>query len=416
VEPVRDAVLALRLNDALLQHARISAEQAASQLELVYSRIHGTQAFEDKKARRFKGDELPDWLRQSGERLLAAARDLEKTFVAMREALLERAPSEIGLAARLLAAMGFHVARLDNLLATWELMLRVERPSDIPVVRWIESSEDARSGADYLICAAPIAGGERLRELLWERASALVLMSATLSCCGTFAPFLRQCGLASYRHLRLLQLDSPFDYRTHAKLVIAAMQADPSDGAAHTQEVVERLPHLVHGAGTLVLFASARQMFAVHEGLDEFLRRITLVQGSMPKMQMLARHRDAIDRGERSVLFGLQSLAEGVDLPGEYCSHVVWAKLPFAVPDTPWEEARREWVEARGGCAFIELSVPEAALRFKQGLGRLIRTTEDRGVVTVLDRRLVTKRWGALLLQGIPDFEVIVEEVPPTRV
>jgi ATP-dependent DNA helicase DinG len=171
----------------------------------------------------------------------------------------------------------------------------------------------------------------------------------------------------------------------------------------------------MQGAGTLVLFASARQMLAVHGGLDEPLRRITLVQGSMPKMQMLARHRDAIDRGECSVLFGLQSLAEGVDLPGEYCSHVVWAKLPFSVPDTPWEEARREWVEARGGCAFIELAVPEAALRFKQGLGRLIRTTEDRGVVTVLDPRLVSRRWGPLLMRGLPDFEVIVEDAPPGR-
>lgn len=151
------------------------------------------------------------------------------------------------------------------------------------------------------------------------------------------------------------------------------------------------------------------------QALPEPLRRIALVQGSMPKMEMLARHRAAIDRGDRSVLFGLQSLAEGVDLPGDYCTHVVWAKLPFSVPDSPLAEARREWIEGQGRSYFMEVTVPETAQRFKQGLGRLIRTTEDRGVVTVLDSRLITKRWGSLLMRGIPDFERVMERPPASR-
>jgi ATP-dependent DNA helicase DinG len=169
------------------------------------------------------------------------------------------------------------------------------------------------------------------------------------------------------------------------------------------------MPQLVHSQGTLVLFTSARQMKAVHAGLPEPLRRITLMQGSMPKMEMLARHRAAVDRGDRSVLFGLQSMAEGVDLPRAYCTHVVWSKLPFSVPDSPLEEARREWIEGQGRSYFMEVTVPETAQRFKQGLGRLIRTTEDWGVVTVLDNRLITKRWGSLLMRGIPDFERVME-------
>jgi ATP-dependent DNA helicase DinG len=156
-------------------------------------------------------------------------------------------------------------------------------------------------------------------------------------------------------------------------------------------------------------------MRAVYGALDESLRRSTLLQGTMPKMEMLARHRAAIDRGDRSVLFGLQSMAEGVDLPREYCTHVIWAKLPFSVPDSPLEEARREWVEAQGRSSFMELTLPETAVRFKQGLGRLLRTTEDYGTATVLDRRLVTKRWGFLLMRGLPDFEVVIEPLGSQR-
>ncbi|MBI5792618.1 MAG: ATP-dependent DNA helicase DinG [Rhodocyclales bacterium] len=407
-EAVRDAVLALHLDETLLRDAQLSAVSAADQLEQLRQRIHAMRAFEEKRARRFKDGKLPDWLRDGGERAREAGRGLEKTFVALREALLERAPSEGGLVTRVLAGLGFYVGKLENFLATWDLMLQQEGDGEIPVARWVELHDDG-GAKDYLVCAAPISGSERLRKLLWNRASAVVLMSATLTSCGTFDLFLRQTGLTVYRGLHFLQVESPFDYRSHAKLVVPAMKCDPTDAEAHTEEVIERMPQLVHSQGTLVLFASAKQMKAVHAGLPEPLRRITLMQGSMPKMEMLARHRAAVDRGDRSVLFGLQSMAEGVDLPRAYCTHVVWSKLPFAVPDSPLEEARREWIEGQGRSYFMEVTVPETAQRFKQGLGRLIRTTEDWGVVTVLDNRLITKRWGSLLMRGIPDFERVMD-------
>jgi len=407
VEAVRDAVLALHLDETLLRDAQLSAMSAADELEQLRQRIHAMRAFEDKRARRFKDGKLPEWMLAGGERAREAGRELEKTFVALREALLERAPSEGSLVTRVLAALGFYVGKLENFLATWELMLQEEGEGEIPVARWVELHDEG-GAKDYLVCAAPISGSERLRKLLWHRASAVVLMSATLTSCGTFDLFLRQTGLTVYRALHFLQVESPFDYRAHAKLVIPPMKCDPTDAEAHTNEVIERMPQLVHSQGTLVLFASAKQMKAVYAGLPESLQRITLVQGSMPKMEMLVRHRAAIDRGDRSVLFGLQSMAEGVDLPRAYCTHVVWAKLPFSVPDSPLEEARREWIEGQGRSYFMEVTVPETAQRFKQGLGRLIRTTEDWGVVTVLDSRLITKRWGSLLMRGIPDFERVM--------
>ena len=415
LEAVRDAVLAMRLDESLLRDASGTAEVLAGELETLRQRIHGMRAFDERKARRFKGGLLPDWVRESGDRIALAGRSLEKTFAGLREALLERAPSEGALATRVLSALGFYVGKLDNLLATWDLMLLENAEGEAPVARWIELHEDSAGSKDYLVCAAPISGSDKLRKLLWNRASGAILMSATLTSCGTFDLFLRQSGLSVYRDLQFLRVDSPFDYRANAKLVIPAMRADPADAAAHTQEVVDRMPALVRTRGTLVIFASAKQMRAVHAQLDEALRRITLMQGSMPKMEMLARHRAAIDRGDSSVLFGLQSMAEGVDLPRDYCTHVVCVKLPFSVPDSPLEEARREWVESQGRSSFIEITVPETAVRFKQILGRLLRTTEDSGMATVLDRRLVTKRWGGLLMKGLPDFEVEVEPAAPQR-
>jgi ATP-dependent DNA helicase DinG len=110
-----------------------------------------------------------------------------------------------------------------------------------------------------------------------------------------------------------------------------------------------------------------------------------------------------------SVLFGLASFAEGVDLPGDYCRHVVIAKLPFAVPDDPIEAALSEWVEMRGGNAFMEITVPDAALKLVQACGRLLRTETDTGKVTLLDRRIVTKRYGKAVLDSLPAFTRVID-------
>jgi ATP-dependent DNA helicase DinG len=407
---VRDAVLAMGLDQSLLRDARATAERLSDTIGALYRQLHANSAFEEKRARRFKDGVLPAWAQIHGHEILNAGLALRKTFVVIREALLEQlACGGGGMVTRLLSALGFYAGKLDNVNETWELLLADDGDLEAPVARWVECHNEGSAGSDYLVCAAPISGSDKLRKLLWNRASAAVLMSAALTSCGTFNLFLRQSGLGVYTSLEKLQVDSPFDYRANAQLVIPAMRADPGDAVAHTQEIVARLPALLRTRGTLALFASARQMRSVYAQIPEALRRITLVQGTMPKMELLARHRAAIDRGESSVLFGLHSMAEGVDLPGEYCTHVVIAKLPFSVPDSPLEEARREWVQAQGRSPFIELSVPEAAVRLKQQLGRLLRTTQDRGTVTILDGRLVTKRWGRLLMRGLPDFEIVVE-------
>ncbi|RLU04120.1 MAG: ATP-dependent DNA helicase DinG, partial [Ketobacter sp.] len=113
------------------------------------------------------------------------------------------------------------------------------------------------------------------------------------------------------------------------------------------------------------------------------------------------------DAGKHSVLFGLASFAEGVDLPGEYCSCVVIARLPFSVPEDPVDATLAEWIQKRGGNPFMQISVPDAAIRLKQAVGRLLRTESDRGEIVIFDRRIIDKRYGKLLLQSLPPFPLI---------
>jgi ATP-dependent DNA helicase DinG len=142
----------------------------------------------------------------------------------------------------------------------------------------------------------------------------------------------------------------------------------------------------------------------VYEALDAEWQQRILMQDSLSKHELLLRHRERIDSGIGSVIFGLASFSEGVDLPGDYCRHVVIAKIPFAVPDEPVEAALAEWIEARGGNPFMEIAVPDAAVKLVQASGRLLRSESDSGEITLLDRRIVTKQYGRAILDSLPPF------------
>ena len=107
------------------------------------------------------------------------------------------------------------------------------------------------------------------------------------------------------------------------------------------------------------------------------------------------------------MIFGLASFAEGIDLPGAYCEHVVIAKLPFAVPDDPVDETLSEWIKGQGGNPFMQIAVPDAAIKLKQAVGRLLRTEMDQGQISILDRRIVKKRYGKAILNSLPPFPVV---------
>jgi ATP-dependent DNA helicase DinG len=185
------------------------------------------------------------------------------------------------------------------------------------------------------------------------------------------------------------------------------MRSEPRDFAAHSEEVAELLPRLLRDEPSgLVLFTSWRQLRDVTRRLPDELVQHMKIQGDGSKQALLVAHRAAIDAGEQSILVGLASFAEGVDLPDDYCRHVVIVKLPFAVPDDPIDQAMAEWAEAQGRNAFFDISVPDAALKLVQACGRLIRHERDYGRITLLDRRIVNKRYGRALLESLPAYRM----------
>ncbi|MEN8671098.1 MAG: helicase C-terminal domain-containing protein, partial [Ketobacter sp.] len=157
----------------------------------------------------------------------------------------------------------------------------------------------------------------------------------------------------------------------------------------------------------LVLFSSRRQMDEVFELLGTEVQDAVLTQGRLGKAEMVRQHKQRVDAGSHSVLFGLASFAEGVDLPGAYCSCVVIARLPFSVPEDPVDATLAEWIQKRGGNPFMQIAVPDAAIRLKQAVGRLLRTESDQGSIVIFDRRIVDKRYGKLLLQSLPPFPLV---------
>jgi ATP-dependent DNA helicase DinG len=236
------------------------------------------------------------------------------------------------------------------------------------------------------------------------------MTSATLSSLGSFDRLQAMTGLPD--GARYKRVESPFNTQ-QAVFSIPLLHQEPSDADAHTAEIIDLLPSLVaEDLGVLVLFSSRRQMDAVVMGLEGALPHRLLVQDSLSKSLLLETHRELVDEGKPSVIMGLASFAEGVDLPGPYCTHVVIAKLPFAVPDNPRDAAHAELLEQQGRNAFMEISVPDAALKLVQASGRLLRTEEDSGRITLLDRRLLTRRYGRAILDSLPRYHFNLPAVP----
>ena len=298
--------------------------------------------------------------------------------------------------------IGGMLGRAEGALALWQEYAVTGEGEIPPKARWITLLNSGGQFGFELRCS-PVLAADILQECLWSRAAGVIVTSATITALNSFERFILHSGVPDGTNFKVV--DSPFDY-ANATFTVPAMDCDPGDAQAHTEAIIEQLPDILdRGDGSLVLFSSRRQMLEVYQGLNREFGGGILMQGDYSKQEILRRHRESIDSGEGSIIFGLASFAEGVDLPGDYCRHVVIAKIPFAVPDSPLEASLAEWVEAQGRNAFMEISVPDAALRLVQASGRLLRTEQDTGRVTLMDRRIMTKRYGRAILDSLPPFQ-----------
>ncbi len=387
-------------------------EETAAAIEVAEQVVAGL--FDDVEAEDSRGDPqlrfahglVPEPLMRAAAPLATRFQQLSTTLSRVEAALEEALDDEVaGLDRTQLETWhincGAMQGRAESALALWQAYAVSGEGEVPPRARWITRLDSGGQLGFDLRCS-PILAADILRECLWSRAAGVVVTSATITALNSFERFILHSGIP--REARFKVVASPFDYR-NAVFRVPPMDCDPGDAERHTQALIEQLPALLDlSEGSLVLFASRRQMLAVYEGISGQLGDAILMQGDYSKQEILRRHREAIDGGRGSIIFGLASFAEGVDLPGDYCRHVVIAKIPFAVPDSPLEAALAEWVEASGRNAFMEISVPDAALRLVQASGRLLRTEQDGGRVTLLDRRILTRRYGRAILDSLPPF------------
>ena len=354
---------------------------------------------------------IPEGLETTVSNTAIAARSLLKHVIGLNDALsaARREKEQDGaLLDRLTSEFGLFIARIEQISAVWDLLSTIPIEGEEPLAKWITRRADDKN--DYIFNASPISSASHLANSLWRRAAGAVLTSATLQSLGSFNLILRQTGLLWLPETTTLALESPFNFDTQGELYIPPVHASPKDPDAHTAAIVEWLPKLVspvEAIGTLVLFSSRKQMQDVALRLPDEYLPLLLVQGELPKAVLLQRHHQAIAEGKASIIFGLDSFAEGLDLPGTACVQVIIAKLPFAMPDNPIEKTQNRWIEQRGGNPFIEITVPEASIKLIQAVGRLIRTEQDYGRVTILDNRVKTQRYGQQLLACLPPFKRI---------
>lgn len=274
----------------------------------------------------------------------------------------------------------------------------------IPLAKWVEWVDSKRE-FEVKLCSSPMTGSSGLTKGLWRHVSAAVATSATLTSCGSFEFFLRLSGMGRFKQIKTAVMPSPFNYPKQGTLRILKMRNTPKQ-IGYSDELCSLLPELLRSFkhGQLMIFTSAKQMKACYEALPEDLQSIVLTQDSMGKNALIERHKQIVSTGKPSILFGLQSLGEGLDLPGRLCEHVVIDKLPFAPPSSPIDEALSEWLATQNRDAFDEIAVPRTSMRLAQWVGRAVRTVDDRSTITICDTRLRTTGYGRRILQGLPNF------------
>jgi ATP-dependent DNA helicase DinG len=372
----------------------------------LYERLDGAPVGQLRLDDDFGAD--PIWAEGLGFELddsLGAFRALRETVETIADRLAESEETE--RRAALLQELRAVMRRLESVS---DGLNRALRPAGggPPTVRWMERTQ---RGQQVNLSAVPLDLAPVLRALLFARLDTVVLTSATLAAAGDFGFLESRLGLSgedspvSVREI----FPSPFDYPSQCVFGIPNDLPEPrEDEHAHATAVVQVVSDLAYASdgGMFVLFTSHASLRRAAQELRVVLgtRWPILVQGESPRDVLLRRFREA----ENAVLLGTDSFWEGVDVPGRALRTLVLNKLPFKVPSEPVTAARLERLAEEGLDGFMNYLLPHAALKLKQGFGRLIRSRQDMGVVVLLDSRVVTKRYGPLLLGGLPRADRII--------
>ena len=391
--------LALDQGDEKLQELSNTLEELEKEIRLAWL----PDPAETEPMYRGSLGQLPEPWVEHARALDLLTGEVQRWLTAVRRAVVEMTdggPTQEALSREL----GIALERIGRQTACWRAWSSDDPDNAPPLARWVTLGADQQ-----LVChASAVSAAGLLRNVLWNNASGVVMTSATLSAGGNFRGFADAVGLPD--DAVTLSLPSPFDLAAQARLEVPAMHTLPDAREAHAEEISAWLAdHLDWDAGNLVLFTSRAKLDRVLQKLPIAQVRKVRAQGSLGKSQLVAEHCADIEAGKGSTLFGLASFGEGLDLPGKLCETVVITQLPFAVPTDPVGATYAEWLESRGRNPFIEVSVPEATRLLTQYCGRLIRSETDHGRIVLLDRRVVTKRYGSGMLRALPPFERVIE-------
>ncbi|MDA0804499.1 MAG: ATP-dependent DNA helicase DinG [Proteobacteria bacterium] len=378
-------------------------------LEQIAEAADTGESYEERVQYAFELGVIPESVRVAAQNLATLftryATGVRAVVEELKEALEEGGePARRELAEQWYGLAGSTLQRAESCLSLWANYAGEDAQGKAPNARWLNYNP-SDAFPDITLATSPVLAADALQERLWERCAGAVLTSATLSALGEFSMLKMRAGLPE--HTAYLRILSPFNFGEVATLTVPKMGCLPSDVDKHTSYIAGAIPRLVDPqAGSLMLFSSRRQMLDVMGQLPrEWLDRV-LCQDDFQKSQLIKYHKQRVDSLEGSLIFGLASFAEGVDLPGEYCTHVLIAKIPFAVPNEPIEMTLAKWIEQQGLNPFMTLTVPDAAFKLVQATGRLLRNEKDYGKITLFDERLSTQRYGRTILASLPPYRL----------
>ena len=385
--------------EQMLQKEKLYTPQMSGAIQSVRERSQLFFSLLPANEGRFAFDSRREFLEENGVEFLALNQSLYRLGAELEQ--LPQKPEDVFTLVR----------RAQQLQVQLRFVMENEDPN---TVFWIErrafrgapgaarrksSDEKQASGrTNVFLQATPIEVGQILRECLWSKLETSVLTSATLAVGGGFDYIRQRLGLD---HARELIVASHFDYESQAILFVPPDLPDPRTpefvGKAVT--VIRQLLEITRGRA-FVLFTSYKQMNEVYERLLGLLDYPMLKQGDAPKSALLEQFRLT----PNAVLFGTSSFWQGVDVQGEQLSCVIIDRLPFAVPSDPVVAARVKAIDSGGGNAFFQYQVPSAVITLKQGFGRLIRSLHDRGLLALLDNRILKKQYGRVFVESLPPY------------